>query len=573
MASDEKLPPRASGDRIEWFTVSYRTLGLVGGALVLLGALGWLLLRPDARRRRRRPPPQRRDRRPLRARSRAASQVKRAGTLEWMAATLAVVLRQNDLVRTGAGATAEILFADGTHINVRPDSLITIEESSQNPVSRQQRTALAVQSGEANFQTAARNVPGSTTISTPTVRTTADRDTAGNIQVAESGETGLRIFKGQGEAETRAGQQIALGANEGGARSTPTGTAGPTLDLPTVPALTAPPNHAEIAYPDLAGQRHPAGVERGAGGLRLPRDGGLQPDLRSPALRPPGPPRRPSSRCAGSRPAPTTGRWRPSTRAAPRGASPTPGASRSRARRRAPARRRRSPSRPRELKGNILHVRGRTEPGATLTLNGERLEVQADGSFNEFVTFEGGAGATVVLRATTRKGGMVEERRRVTVTQLRRPVARIAVFSVRAALAGGASSLRRRLKGVPGALEYEFLPAAGARGHAALDPSRFAAALVPVSAATAAAAVRAARRALPGRPIGGIAVCSRRRRPPAHRPPRPRLPGRGVAARGPARPGPCSPTCRERGAGGAAARGGARRPRPPPGVSRSSPTS
>jgi hypothetical protein len=67
-----------------------------------------------------------------------------------------------------------------------------------------------------------------------------------------------------------------------------------------------------------------------------------------------------------------------------------------------------------ELKGNILHVRGRTAPGATLTLNGDRLEVQADGSFSEFLTFAGQAGATVVLRATTREGGAAEDRRRVT---------------------------------------------------------------------------------------------------------------------------------------------------------------
>ena len=46
MASDEKLPPRGSGDRIEWFTVSYRTLALAGGAIVLLGALGWYVFGP-----------------------------------------------------------------------------------------------------------------------------------------------------------------------------------------------------------------------------------------------------------------------------------------------------------------------------------------------------------------------------------------------------------------------------------------------------------------------------------------------------------------------------------------------
>jgi hypothetical protein len=68
-----------------------------------------------------------------------------------------------------------------------------------------------------------------------------------------------------------------------------------------------------------------------------------------------------------------------------------------------------------ELKGNVLHVRGRTEPGANLSLDGVRLEVQADGTFNEFLTFDGGAGATVVVKATGVRGGSAEQRRRVTV--------------------------------------------------------------------------------------------------------------------------------------------------------------
>jgi hypothetical protein len=68
-----------------------------------------------------------------------------------------------------------------------------------------------------------------------------------------------------------------------------------------------------------------------------------------------------------------------------------------------------------ELRGNVLQVRGRTEPGATLSMGGVRLEVQADGSFNEFVIFDGGAGATVRLTATGTRGGAVEQRRRVTV--------------------------------------------------------------------------------------------------------------------------------------------------------------
>ncbi len=410
MASDEKQPPRGSGDRIEWFTVSYRTLALAGGALVVAGALGWLVFGPKEPP----PPPPASS---VETRVRFASfdgsvHVKPAGTLEWKAATLAMVLKQNDLVRTGSGATAEILFADGMKISVRPDTLITIVESSQNPVSRQQRTALAVQSGEANFQTAAR--AGSTTISTPTLRTTASRDTAGNIQVAESGETGLRIFKGQGEAETRSGQKVRLVANQG-VTVDPAGTAGPTVDLPTVPLLTAPPNRADIAYEDLPGSVTLLvwNAVPGATGYRVMVD--YSPTFARPLYDRQN--HRPTQLevrglDAGSyywKVAALDGRgsegsfsdaWRFTLAAAPTSTGPTPLLVFEAA----------------ELKRNVLHVSGRTEPGATLTLNGERLEVQADGTFNEFLTFTGNAGATVVLRATTRNGGMVEDRRRVTAT-------------------------------------------------------------------------------------------------------------------------------------------------------------
>lgn len=411
MASDEKQPPRVSGDRIEWFTVTYRTLALAGGAVALVAALVWFLFF-------RRPPPPPPVAAVVEAGARFASldgsvQVKRAGTLEWIQATPAVVLRQNDLVRTGSGAAAEIRFADGTVFNVRPDSLITIEESSHNPVSRQQRVALSIQSGEANFQTAARDVPGSTTISTPTVRTTAERDTAGNIQVAESGATGLRIFRGQGEAQTRTGQRIALASNQG-VNVDAAGAAGPTVALPTVPQLTAPSNGTDIAYPDLAQATTLLlwnGVP-GASAYRVMVDFGpsfarplydrrtdrpTQMELRAldagvyywkvAAILPDG--------AEGG----FSDLWRFTlTKAAPVASAPPP-----------------LEVEAAELKGNVLHVRGRTEPGANLSLDGVRLEVQPDGSFNEFVTFGGGAGASVLLKATGVRGGTAEQRRRVTV--------------------------------------------------------------------------------------------------------------------------------------------------------------
>jgi hypothetical protein len=337
-------------------------------------------------------------------------EVKRAGQLEWVAASQVPVLRQNDLVRTGSGATAEIHFSDGFVFNVRPDSLITIEESTQNPVSRAQKVALSIQSGEANFQTPGRSVPGSTTISTPTVRTEADRDTAGAIQVAETGATGLRVFRGQTTAETRTGQRLTLGTNQGVAVDA-AGAAGPTVSLPSAAQLIAPPNETEVSFPDLARGVTLLmwGAVPGAASYRVVVDF-------SPAFA------RPLYDRQGVRATQMELRrldagsyyWKVSavdadgaeggfsdpwsfslTQSAP--VPPVP-----------------LTVEAVELRGNVLHVRGRTEPGATLTVNGVRLEVQADGSFNEYVAFEGGPGESVLLRASGTRGGSAEVRRPVS---------------------------------------------------------------------------------------------------------------------------------------------------------------
>jgi hypothetical protein len=409
MAHGDNKPAHGGGDRIEWFTVRYRTLSIVG--LVLLCLAGaWVVFG-----RKPLPPP------PVtvvETGARFASiegsvEVKRSGTLEWIPASRAMVLRQNDLVRTRSGGAAEIHFSDGTVFAVRPDSLITIEESSQNPISRQQRVALTIQSGEANFQTAARSAPGSTTISTPTVRTTAERDTAGSIQVAGSGATGVRIFRGAGAAQTSTGQRIELGSNQG-VRVDAAGAAGPKTALPNVPQLTAPSNQTEIAFPDL-GQ----GITLllwtsvpGASGYRIlvdysptfarplyDRQGLRATQLELRGLDAGSYYWKVAAVDASGSEGGFSDLWRFSLSKSVQSAAAKPLLT----------------IETLELKGNVLHVRGRTEPGATLSLNGERLEVQSDGSFNEFMTFDASAGRGVLVRSTGVKGGVAEQRGRVTV--------------------------------------------------------------------------------------------------------------------------------------------------------------
>ncbi len=414
METNKKPTQVVREDRIEWFTVRYRALTIGAAAIAVVAAVaGWALLG----RRAPEPTPT-----PSNVQTGArflsiegSVQVKRAGTLEWLDAKLAVVLRSNDLVRTGSNAAAEIEFADGTRFGVRPDSLITIEESSQNPVSHQQRVALSIQSGEANFQTAARDVPGETTISTPTVRTTADRETAGNIQVDETtGDTGIRIFEGSGRAETTTGQQIELGRNEG-VQVAAGGVAGEKTALPDVPVLVAPPDNTEVAYPDpsravtlltwngVAGARSYRVAVDYSGAFARPlidRQGYEGTQMQLPGLE--------TStyywRVAAENEDGVEGSFTPAARfsvlkAPPTAVSPPPLVVDTL-----------------ELRGNILHVRGRTAPGATLTLNDLRIEVQPDGSFNEFVMFEGGGAATVAVRATAVTGAVAEATRPIVVT-------------------------------------------------------------------------------------------------------------------------------------------------------------
>ena len=412
MEPENREPSHYRGERIEWFTVRYRTLVVGGVALaVAAGFAAWFfLLRSEPPP----PPPQAVETGARFTSLEGSVHVKHAGTLEWIEGTTAIVLRRNDLVRTGPGSTAEIIFAGGDQISLRPDSLTSIVESSQNPASKHYRVALSIQSGEANFQTSARDVSGETTISTPTVRTTADRETVGNIMVAEDGDTGIRIFQGSGEAQTTTGERIRLASNEG-VQVSADGTAGEKTALPQVPILTAPPNETEVSYPDPA-RAITLLMWNGVASAESYR---VMVDFSRTFARPIFDRQVPERtqmelrgldtgtyfwKVAAIDPEGVEGSFAPPSsfsllKAPPSAAKPPPLAVDTL-----------------ELRDNVLHVRGQTAPGATLTLNGVRIEVQPDGSFNEFVMYEADATAPVLLRATGVSGGVEEQRRPIVVS-------------------------------------------------------------------------------------------------------------------------------------------------------------
>jgi hypothetical protein len=69
-----------------------------------------------------------------------------------------------------------------------------------------------------------------------------------------------------------------------------------------------------------------------------------------------------------------------------------------------------------DVRTNILQIKGRTEPGATVTVNDQRVDVQGDGSFNEFIQLDKGGRQIVVIRSTGINGGVNEQKRPIVVT-------------------------------------------------------------------------------------------------------------------------------------------------------------
>jgi hypothetical protein len=414
MAGDKSRKSQPGDELLDWWTVSYRTLYLIGFVLlVLAGGAAYYLFSRDAP-----PPPKVENPMPISAGVRFTAlegsvKIKTVGTFEWVTASKDVVLRKGDLVKTGSGSAAEITFFDGTTVHVRPDSLLTIEESSENPATKERRISTLVSDGEVFFSSKSR-----TDFTTPLTQVTAPSEAEGGIKVGQSGESDVRIFRSSEpvEVKTKTGETIPLVANET-VRVDTDGRASPKMMLPASPALLAPPNQAEIIYPDpqkattlLAWRAVP-----GAAAYHFQID----------------------YTASFNRPIKDMGSWKENAvelrgldvgkyywRVAAidkqniegnfsdfaRFTVTRPSAGRA----------------PKPMliidsldpRTNILQVKGRTEPGATVSVNGQPLDVQADGSFNEFITLDTDRAGpqSVIVRSVSINGGVNEQARTVVVS-------------------------------------------------------------------------------------------------------------------------------------------------------------
>ncbi|MGA3327267.1 MAG: fibronectin type III domain-containing protein [Terriglobia bacterium] len=88
--------------------------------------------------------------------------IKKAASSQWIRADYNTTLEKGDFIQTESDGVARIVFADGTSYTLKPDALIVVEESREDPVTRATKVAVQVSSGAVDLKTGHFEMPGST---------------------------------------------------------------------------------------------------------------------------------------------------------------------------------------------------------------------------------------------------------------------------------------------------------------------------------------------------------------------------------------------------------------------------
>ena len=417
MTTNRKAP-RAEDDLVDWFTVTYKSIyTVIGVVLAAAAAGGYYYYVKNA------PPP------PLPTETvitqptahfsaiEGTVKVKAFKTFEWVTADASMALKKSDTVRTGPGSAAEIRFFDGTVVAMGADSLMMIEASPADPNTPRAKVGGRVSSGIVEFKVPQRGATGGETeISTPTVTATTDSSAAGNISVAPSGESDVRVYEGEVVAKTKTGDTVPLAANQQ-VKVDASGKPGPMVNLPDVPVLLSPANPSQVSYPDPARAITLLAWKSAPGAVSYHVLLGYNPFFNRPLVDHRGIKENQVEirgldtgkyywKVAAVNRDGVIGRFSSFSRfsvvkpgSASEAGGPPPPLNIETA----------------EARGNILQIKGRTEPGATVTVNGQRIDVESNGAFNEYIPMEKAGRQDVVVKAVGINGGVNEQRRSVLV--------------------------------------------------------------------------------------------------------------------------------------------------------------
>lgn len=178
--------------------------------------------------------------------------VKRAGEFAWDAADRRMMLRVGDQVKTSSSASAQIIYFDGTVTTIQPGSLLEIRELYENPATKVRKVSEKLNWGALQASTPKRNVEGSFH-EVATEKTSAKAVEPSEFRVAydrEKKTATFDVFSGRIEVASPARRE-SLAAGER-IESTSEGKLSGKQTLPSIPRLIAPSDQRVFVYEEPA---------------------------------------------------------------------------------------------------------------------------------------------------------------------------------------------------------------------------------------------------------------------------------------------------------------------------------
>ncbi len=166
--------------------------------------------------------------------------VKNAGEFAWQSASTTMMLQIGDQVKTSSSASAQVIYFDGTITTVQPGSLLEIRDLYEDPVTQVRWVREKLSFGEVRASTPKRNVRGSYH-EVATDSATARSEEAGEFRVAFDRQTRTAefdVFDGRVQVSGRM-ERAALAGGER-IRSAPDGKLMNKQMLPGAPRLLSP---------------------------------------------------------------------------------------------------------------------------------------------------------------------------------------------------------------------------------------------------------------------------------------------------------------------------------------------
>lgn len=170
--------------------------------------------------------------------------VRKAQTQQWIRADFNTSLEKGDFIQTSSDGVAQIIFTDGTNYVLKPDSLIVVEESQEDPVTKATKVAVQVTTGAVDLSTGKFGAQGSVSqVSFQNATASLGEDSRAVVRNYPKKDVHeLTVDTGQADV-TRGSTSLRLGQYEQVTFS----ASQPGLTRQTViapPALDSPPNMA-----------------------------------------------------------------------------------------------------------------------------------------------------------------------------------------------------------------------------------------------------------------------------------------------------------------------------------------